>query len=199
MRTEVQQITKDSFPSLSSSTEKKTSNRAEHESQELIVNVSFCRCCFKTLTSKDVQHPVTGESLTTFQDIISIALEPCSLAQNFCNECFITIKKFDQFKKLAILKQKRFDEIKRNEPGNMFDIQKIKVDSDPLSIVKKEEDQPYSSIVIEPYSTIFQAPSGSSANNQFTESSSLGSSKLSKSDMNEYLKLKPKIRVAKRV
>lgn len=99
----------------------------------------FCRCCFKSLHSSEVQHSSTEHLLKAFQDITQVLLESHQLAMSFCDECFNSIHNYHEFKALAILKQQKLNEMMKHNLWDLSAIQGIKSTSDPLLSPPKEE------------------------------------------------------------
>lgn len=105
--------------------------------QELI----YCRCCFKMLSTTEVQHPVNSEALQMFQGITQLTLEPSQLAPSFCADCFNDIISFSQFQKLTTLKQQKFIETMGSNISDLNFIQNIQLDMDPFNAGIKIKDE----------------------------------------------------------
>lgn len=104
----------------------------------LVYEVGYCRCCFKTVNLIESHSSAEEETLSLLQDITQMQLEPSPLASSFCENCLNEIKGFENFKKLAIVKQQRFI-ILSTDGGDLRELQELTLTSDPL--VKYEEDE----------------------------------------------------------
>ena len=101
--------------------------------------ISFCRCCFKTLNLSQLQHPIDEELTATFQELTNIILSPCQQAPSFCDNCFNETQNFSNFKNLAIAKNEKFEEISMKN-GAICEIYNIRLPSMYVE-VKTEDDE----------------------------------------------------------
>lgn len=108
------------------------------EKLNLILEVGYCRCCFRQMNLTESHFPAEDDTLRLLQDLTQMQLEPSPLASSFCESCLNDIRGFENFKKLAIIKQQRFITLS-TDGGDLRELQEITLSSDPL--VKYEEDE----------------------------------------------------------
>lgn len=101
-------------------------------------DLSYCRCCFKALEPTEAEHPDSEDALQDFQDLTQLALEFHPEVTSFCAECFDVIKSFKEFKKLATVRQEKFNEKLFYDSRDFSEIHSITLSSDQLSMCKEE-------------------------------------------------------------
>lgn len=74
-------------------------------------NRSFCRCCFKLLYGIDQLDQPSDEVLRIFQDITQLELQTSPLAMEFCDDCSHNLLAFENFRKVAIVRQQNFNQM----------------------------------------------------------------------------------------
>lgn len=117
-----------------------STSRTLIKSEPVDEDTSYCRCCFKLFTSRESPDPETDNLFKMFEEIICLSLEESTYASFFCFTCSVAIGSFFQFKKLATLKQEKFTEIlQNNQPEDISDLFFLKLKTDPLNVIIKEE------------------------------------------------------------
>ena len=109
------------------------------EQLSVIEEISFCRCCFKSLNHSHLQHLIDDDLSATFQELTNIILSPCHQAPSFCDNCFNETQSFSKFKSLAIAKNQKFEEISIKN-GDISEIYNIRLHSMYVE-VKTEDDE----------------------------------------------------------
>lgn len=71
----------------------------------------YCRCCFKIIEENDFQVVTSEKMARVFQEMIELTLLPSPQVSSFCGDCSSRISDFSDFRKLAVLKQQKFNEI----------------------------------------------------------------------------------------
>lgn len=92
--------------------------------------VFYCRCCFQVIdpSAESNFHFESSEKVVrAFEDMIQMALLASPLASHFCDECFNRVSSYDDFKTLALAKQKKFNEILLKPSSDFAEIHKMKI------------------------------------------------------------------------
>lgn len=83
--------------------------KVEQEPESSTVTKKFCRCCFKQMRKRELQFEADSSALQMYEDVIQTKAVHYRVAPSFCNECYQDIKKFAEFKQLAIDRQQNFE------------------------------------------------------------------------------------------
>lgn len=103
-----------------------------------IVEHSFCRCCFKSMDLMEVQYPVDEQLVAIFRDLTQLTVESCLQASSFCEICYNQVLSLNHFKKLAIARQAKFNEI-QSRHGDFRELYQLHLPSETVETVFKEE------------------------------------------------------------
>ena len=87
----------------------------------------LCCCCFKKMDFMETQFPLDNNLKRIFNDLTDLKLRSCTQATSFCVNCFNQIQDFNDFRKISIAKQQKFEEI-IEDGGDLCDISALKLE-----------------------------------------------------------------------
>lgn len=95
------------------------------------MKTTFCRCCFKFLIPSEKQIKVTGNILTTFEDLTSQQVQSHDLTPTFCEPCSSQIMNFSDFKRITLVKQEKFHKLlQANEICKLHEVSEMNYGKD---------------------------------------------------------------------
>lgn len=107
-------------------------------------SIFYCRCCFQIIdpsAESNFHFESIDKVVRAFEDMIQLTLLSSPLASHFCDECFNRISSYEEFKRLALEKQKKFNEIllKPSQSNDFTEIHKMKMPLAPPPVCFKNE------------------------------------------------------------
>lgn len=149
--TKTSKSSNDSSRKLSSEIKRKRKKSAKDEDERK----TFCRSCFIVLRPRESQLNVEGGLLDAFEDLTQQIVSPFYLTPTFCEECSNNIMSLSDFKKLTLLKQKKFQFLlERNKLDEFDEIYEMELDDekfdefDDFSMDIKSEPEPEDQVVV---------------------------------------------------